>query len=83
MDAHAEKSDPCVLGHDVMGVTAAGGNAAASLARLWRDRDPTEKGHKLLSRIHDRFTEGFETADLKAAKSLVTNLRARRPPMRL
>jgi predicted ATPase len=44
--------------------------AATSLARLRRARE-------LLSPLYDRFTEGFETADLKAAKSLVDELRRR------
>ena len=51
--------------------------AATSLARLWRDRGWTKEARELLSPVYDRFTEGFETTDLKAAKSLVDDLRAR------
>ena len=48
--------------------------AAASLARLWRDRGRPEEAHCLLAPIYDRFTEGFETADLRAAKALIEEL---------
>jgi len=45
-----------------------------SLARLWRDRGRPEDAQRLLAPIHGRFTEGFETADLKAAKALIDDL---------
>jgi predicted ATPase/DNA-binding winged helix-turn-helix (wHTH) protein len=51
--------------------------AATSLARLLRDRDRTEDAHALLQPVIDRFTEGFDTADLKAAKAI---LGTSRPP---
>ena len=49
--------------------------AVTSLARLWRDRNRFEEARELLSRVCDRFTEGLETTDLKAAKSLIDDLR--------
>jgi len=47
--------------------------AATSLGRLWRDQRRTEQAHQLLAPTHDRFTEGFETTDLKTAKALMDN----------
>jgi predicted ATPase len=49
--------------------------AATSLARLQRDQGRSADAVALLQPIYDRFTEGFDTADLKAAKSLVDALR--------
>jgi predicted ATPase len=48
--------------------------AAASFARLLRDQGRSGEGTKLLQPVYDRFTEGFETVDLKAAKSLLHDL---------
>jgi predicted ATPase len=45
--------------------------AAVSLARLWRDQERNRDAHHLLSPIYAWFTEGFDCADLKAAKSLL------------
>jgi predicted ATPase len=42
--------------------------AAISLARMWRDQGRTKEARQLLAPLYDRFTEGFETADLKIAK---------------
>jgi predicted ATPase len=44
---------------------------AMSLARLLRDQNRSTEAIALLVPIYNRFTEGFETADLKAAKSLI------------
>jgi predicted ATPase len=46
--------------------------AALSLARLLRDRGRPTEGRALLQAVYDRFTEGFETADLRAAKALLS-----------
>jgi hypothetical protein len=43
--------------------------AATSLARLLRDRGGSAHALALLQPAYDRFTEGFDTADLKAAKT--------------
>jgi len=45
--------------------------AATSLARLWRDQNRSAEAIALLAPIYNRFTEGFETADFKAAKALI------------
>ncbi len=52
--------------------------AATSLARLWRDQNRTNAAREILAPVYDRFTEGFETADLKAAKLLLGGLRPSR-----
>jgi predicted ATPase len=49
--------------------------SATSLARLWRYQARTKEAHELLAPVYDRFTEGFDTVDLKAAKALVESLR--------
>jgi predicted ATPase len=45
--------------------------AATSLARLVRDQRGSADGVAILQPVYDRFTEGFDTADLKAAKALL------------
>ena len=49
--------------------------AAVSLARLWRDQNRREEALALLQPVYDRFSEGFETADLKSARALLDFLR--------
>jgi predicted ATPase len=44
---------------------------ATSLARLWRDQARSKEARELLAPVYDRFTEGFATVDLKAAKTLL------------
>jgi predicted ATPase len=48
--------------------------AATSLARLRRDQDRKRDARNHLAPVLDRFSEGFDTADLKAAKALIQNL---------
>jgi class 3 adenylate cyclase/tetratricopeptide (TPR) repeat protein len=48
--------------------------AAISLARLLNRERRTEEAHTILSDLCGRFTQGFETADLKAAKALLAEL---------
>jgi predicted ATPase/DNA-binding winged helix-turn-helix (wHTH) protein len=48
--------------------------AAASLARPLRDQGRSAEALALLQPVYDRFTEGFETADLKAARALLDAL---------
>jgi predicted ATPase len=45
--------------------------AATSLARLWQDHGRRAEARDLLAPVYGWFTEGFDTADLKAAKSLL------------
>ena len=48
---------------------------AVSLARLWRDRGRFAEARDLLAPIYGWFTEGFDTPDLKDAKTLLDELR--------
>ena len=48
--------------------------AAMSLSRLWDTQGKTVEARQLLGDIYGWFTEGFETADLKAAKAILTEL---------
>ena len=47
---------------------------AMSLARLQRDQGRIREAHDLLSSVYSRFSEGFSTADLLAAKQLLNEL---------
>ena len=49
--------------------------AAASLARLLRDQGRFAEALTLLQPVYDRFTEGFNTADLQVVKALLDALR--------
>jgi predicted ATPase/DNA-binding winged helix-turn-helix (wHTH) protein len=49
--------------------------AALSLANLWREENKASEARKLLSGVYDRFTEGFETADLRTARALINKLK--------
>jgi predicted ATPase len=49
--------------------------AAMSLARLWRGQRRVSQARKLLEPVYHRFTEGFATVDLVAAKALLTSMR--------
>ncbi|MBO0717448.1 MAG: hypothetical protein J2P55_08970, partial [Rhizobiales bacterium] len=48
--------------------------AAMSAARFWRDQNLPEKANALLAPICGWFTEGFDTQDLKQAKTLLAEL---------
>jgi tetratricopeptide (TPR) repeat protein len=48
--------------------------AATSLARLQCDQGRIREARDLLTAVYGRFTEGFATADLKAAKRLLDDL---------
>lgn len=48
--------------------------AATSLARLWGSQKKQRTAAEFLAPIYDWFTEGFETPDLKEAKSLLEEL---------
>ena len=50
--------------------------AATSMARLWRDQGKNEQARELLAPVYDSFTEGFDTRDLKEAKTLLEELAA-------
>jgi predicted ATPase len=44
---------------------------AISLAELWRTQHHACEARELLGSVYARFTEGFATADLQAAKGLL------------
>jgi predicted ATPase len=48
--------------------------AAMSMARLWRDQGKRDEARDLLAPVYGWFTEGFDTLDLKEAKSLLDEL---------
>jgi predicted ATPase len=48
--------------------------AAMSLSRLWQIQGKKTEAQQLLGDIYGWFTEGFDTADLKAAKTLLDKL---------
>ncbi len=48
--------------------------AATSLARLWQQRGKTAEAREQLAPVYSWFTEGFDTADLKDAKTLLDEL---------
>jgi predicted ATPase/DNA-binding winged helix-turn-helix (wHTH) protein len=47
---------------------------ATSLCQLWDQHGRTREADQLLSSVYGRFNEGFETGDLKAAKTLIDHL---------
>ena len=48
--------------------------AATSLARLWQRQDKQAEAHELLAGVYGWFTEGFDTADLVAARKLLDGM---------
>ena len=48
--------------------------AATSLARLWTERGWRKEARELLAPLYGWFTEGFDIADLKHAKTLLDKL---------
>jgi predicted ATPase len=48
--------------------------AALSLARMRAKQNRQDEGKRILASVYDRFTEGFETADLLAASDLLEEL---------
>jgi predicted ATPase/DNA-binding winged helix-turn-helix (wHTH) protein len=47
---------------------------AISLARLWKEQGRGKAGHALLASVYRQFSEGFQTADLVAAKQLLDGM---------
>jgi predicted ATPase len=47
---------------------------ATSLAKLWQHQGKRQEAHDLLAPVYSWFTEGFDTADLQEAKSLLDTL---------
>ena len=48
--------------------------ASTRLARLWRDQGKPQQARELLAPVYGWFTEGFDTRDLKEAKTLLDAL---------
>jgi predicted ATPase len=48
--------------------------AAISMARLWRGQGKPQQARELLAPVYGWFTEGFDTLDLKEAKTLLDEL---------
>ena len=62
---------------DLANIQGAGSHelrTATDLAALMADQGHRKEAETLLRQIYDRFTEGFETADLKAAATLMRTL---------
>jgi class 3 adenylate cyclase/tetratricopeptide (TPR) repeat protein len=53
--------------------------ATMSLARLWRHEGRPEDARRALADVYGWFTEGFDTADLRAARALLEDLHALSP----
>jgi predicted ATPase len=51
--------------------------AAMGLSRLWRQQGKRDEAYFLLAGIYHEFTEGFETAALQDAKSMLVTLQPR------
>jgi len=49
--------------------------AVTSLARVYQNQGKREEARGLLAQIYDRFTEGFDTGDLKEARAILDELR--------
>jgi len=49
--------------------------AATSLARLWYGQNRRTEALESLQPVYDRFTEGFDSADLRTAEALLDTLR--------
>jgi predicted ATPase len=48
--------------------------ATTSLARLWQKQGKREEARRILAEIYGWFTEGFDTADLIEARTLLEEL---------
>jgi predicted ATPase len=48
--------------------------SATSLARLLSESGRRDEARHMLALVYDRFTEGFETADLRSARRLIEDL---------
>jgi predicted ATPase len=48
--------------------------AAMSLSRLWQQQGKRQEAYDLLAEVYAWFAEGFDTADLQDAKTLLEEL---------
>ena len=76
--ASSEEAQTCFV--KAMAVARAQGagslalRAASSLARLWQRAGRSDEARQVLSEVLDTFTEGFDTADLREARTLLDAL---------
>jgi predicted ATPase len=47
---------------------------ATDLAKLWMQQGKSAEALDVLASIHSRFTEGFDTRDVKEAKAILAQL---------
>jgi predicted ATPase len=77
-DPHSAEAEVCF--HQALAITRRQQTkslelrAATSLARLWQQQGKRAEAHELLAPIYGWFTEGFDTADLQEAKTLLEEL---------
>jgi predicted ATPase len=48
--------------------------ATVSLSRLWQSQGKRDEARELLAPVYDWFTEGFDTADIQEARTLLEEL---------
>jgi predicted ATPase len=72
-DVHFRQALDCARGQGALSWEL---RAATSLARLLRDQGRPADGMTLLRSVYDRFTEGFNTADLTAANAVLQDLQS-------
>jgi predicted ATPase len=48
--------------------------AVVSMGRLLQNQSKREEARAFVAQIYDKFTEGFDTSDLRAAKALLAEL---------
>ena len=70
---HTVEAD-CVDQHTQGGLTMGRTIVAMSLSRLWQQQGKRAEAYELLAPIYGWFTEGFDTADLQEAKTLLEEL---------
>ena len=51
--------------------------AVVGLSRLWQHQEKREEARQMLAEVYSWFTEGFDTADLQEAKTLLEELAGR------
>ena len=69
-------STPCPCGRAQTTGKVLGTARSDDMARLWRDEGKRDAARDLLASVYGRFTEGFDTLDLKEAKALFDELHA-------
>lgn len=69
-EEHFLRSLDCARGQDALSWEL---RTATSLGRLRQDQGRIAEARGLLQPVYDRFSEGFETADLKTAKAYLNS----------